>query len=332
MFDFLNNSVMENRTRNKKTVRRLLDKYGTLDNFMQNSTRTEDLEYKLAQGDSIVDEVEQERQAMMKAMNSLPKQHGSSLDDNDMMRNARVQRAKHEMMNSLSQDFLDMSYGVNRAVNGLTAGGLDYLGGKFGFDSRMNNYLNLLSSDERKYREQLGTLTEIGGTALIGDKMIRSVPMIGDEFVRMRGRRELVNQLKRGHDFTDINFGKIEKSKLDALNDIRRYKNVAEIKDRTVTIPSDRVEHLYMERILGDKYTPQDVTNTISNALYGNKSIVYSDKKYDTLQNIINHEILPNPQAVIGKIRNGEGVFLKTGFKNRKGIKRKTNNPSSEPK
>ena len=26
MFDFLNNSVMENRTRNKKTVRRLLDK------------------------------------------------------------------------------------------------------------------------------------------------------------------------------------------------------------------------------------------------------------------------------------------------------------------
>ena len=26
MFDFLNNSVMENRTKNKKTVRRLLDK------------------------------------------------------------------------------------------------------------------------------------------------------------------------------------------------------------------------------------------------------------------------------------------------------------------
>ena len=90
MFDFLNNSVMENRTKNKKTVRRLLDKYGTLDNFMQNSTMAEDLEYKLAQGDSIVDEVERERQAMMKAMNSLPKQHGSSLDDNDMMRNANL--------------------------------------------------------------------------------------------------------------------------------------------------------------------------------------------------------------------------------------------------
>lgn len=82
--------------------------------------------------------------------------------------------------------------------------------------------------------------------------------------------RELVNQLKRGHDFTDINFGKIEKSKLDASNDIRRYKNVAEIKERTVTIPSDRVEHLYMERILGDKYTPQDVShyNNIEERLF----------------------------------------------------------------
>ena len=46
---------------------------------MQHSTIAEDLEYKLAQGDSIVDEVEREHQAI----NSLPKQHGSSLDDND---------------------------------------------------------------------------------------------------------------------------------------------------------------------------------------------------------------------------------------------------------
>ena len=30
MFDFFNNSVMENRAKNKNTVRRLLDKYGSL--------------------------------------------------------------------------------------------------------------------------------------------------------------------------------------------------------------------------------------------------------------------------------------------------------------
>ena len=102
MFDFLNNSVMENRTRNKKTVRRLLDKYGTLDNFMQNSTMTEDLEYKLAQGDSIVDEVERERQAM----NSLPKQQGSSLDDNDMMRNAKVNQYRNSLLQTTHDSYL----------------------------------------------------------------------------------------------------------------------------------------------------------------------------------------------------------------------------------
>ena len=106
MFDFLNNSVMENRTRNKKTVRRLLDKYGTLDNFMQNSTMAEDLEYKLAQGDSIVDEVERERQAMMKAMNSLPKQQGSSLDDNDMMRNARANQYRNSLLQTTHDSYL----------------------------------------------------------------------------------------------------------------------------------------------------------------------------------------------------------------------------------
>ena len=106
MFDFLNNSVMENRTRNKKTVRRLLDKYGTLDNFMQHSTMAEDLEYKLAQGDSIVDEVERERQAMMKAMNSLPKQHGSSLDDNDMMRNARANQYRNSLLQTTHDSYL----------------------------------------------------------------------------------------------------------------------------------------------------------------------------------------------------------------------------------
>ena len=294
----------------------------------------EDFEYQFAQGDDIIAEVEQERQAM----SSLPKTSGSSLDDTDMAKNASIYRARNrqnafeDITTGLSQDFLDMAYGVNRGLNGLTAGGLDYLGDKLGFDSKMNNYLNLLSPQERKQRENIGSMVELGGNAMLGNQMIHSVPMIGDEIGRMRGRREFVNQLKRGHDFRDVNFGKLKNDMLDNLNAIRRDKNISPINDRMVTIPSDRVEHLYQERVLGDRYSPQEVTNTLSDALFGNKSIVYPDRKYDTLQNIINHDILPNPQVVVGKIRNGDRVFVKTGLKNRKGIKRKMNNPSSEPK
>ena len=70
-----------------------------------------------------------------------------------------------------------MSYGVNRAVNGLTAGGLDYLGNKFGFDSRMNNYLNLLSPQERKQRENKGEVI-IVATPINGKKTISTMYLL----------------------------------------------------------------------------------------------------------------------------------------------------------
>ena len=90
MLNYLDDGLFETKLKNKKTVKRLLDKYGTLDNFKQNSTLMEDFEYQFAQGDDVVDEVERERQAMMQAMNSLPKQQRTSLDDGDMNVNANL--------------------------------------------------------------------------------------------------------------------------------------------------------------------------------------------------------------------------------------------------
>ena len=79
------------RMKNKKKLHSLLDKYGSLENFRQNSTMAEDFEYQFAQGDDIIAEVEQERQAM----SSLPKTSGSSLDDTDMAKNASIYRARN---------------------------------------------------------------------------------------------------------------------------------------------------------------------------------------------------------------------------------------------
>ena len=58
---------------------------------VQNSTMAEDFEYQFAQGDDIISEVEQERQAM----SGLPKTSGSSLDDTDMAKNASIYRARN---------------------------------------------------------------------------------------------------------------------------------------------------------------------------------------------------------------------------------------------
>ena len=288
MFNYLDDGLFETKLKNKKTVKRLLDKYGTLDNFKQNSTLMEDFEYQFAQGDDVVDELERERQAMMQAMNRLSKQQGTSLDDGDMNVNASVYRAKNsnsfdDITTGLSQDFLDISYGINRGLNGVTAGGLDYLGDKYGFDSRMNNYLNLLSSDERKQREQIGSLVEIGGNALLADKMIRSVLMLGDEIVRMRGRRDLIKQLKRGHDFRDVNFGKVNRDTLSEVNKLRSEEGFDELSGNAF-IPANVIRK-FVEKRLQENYTPEQIAEMGKN-LFHKRGVNVRESKYPHIQEV----------------------------------------------
>lgn len=60
------------------------------------------------------------------------------------------------------RNYLDVSFGVNRAVNGLTFGGIDKLGKRYGFDSSMKDYANLRGGNIR----QLGEIAQVGGNML----------------------------------------------------------------------------------------------------------------------------------------------------------------------
>lgn len=60
------------------------------------------------------------------------------------------------------RNYLDVSFGINRAVNGLTFGGLDKLGKRYGFDSSMKDYANLRGGNIR----QLGEYAQVGGNML----------------------------------------------------------------------------------------------------------------------------------------------------------------------
>lgn len=226
-----------------------------------------------------------------------------------------TKQAIDNIMNSINQDYLDVVYGVNRGLNGLSGGGLDYLGNKMGFDSQMSDYLSMLPKSERLKREKLGDLVEAGGTALLGNKLLRLAPLVGDEVVRWNGRRGLLNQLKRGHNFKDVNFGKVSPAKLEELNKIRKELEQPQINSGKVTIPADRVEHIYERRVLGDRYKPEDATDTIYKALFGKGSKIYPDKKHDTLQHFIDLSSKPSNKAIVGKIKGGDNIFVKTGFK-----------------
>ena len=64
----------------------------------------------------------------------------------------------------LAQNTADMLYGAGRALNGLTGGGLDYLGDRYGIDTRMEDYL------AQKDKEGTGELAHhLGNRDLIAD-------------------------------------------------------------------------------------------------------------------------------------------------------------------
>ena len=61
-----------------------------------------------------------------------------------------------------ADNVVDMAYGANRAVNGLSFGELDDLGNKLGYDTTMSDYVNLRGDNIKRW----GDISELGGTIL----------------------------------------------------------------------------------------------------------------------------------------------------------------------
>ena len=67
----------------------------------------------------------------------------------------------------LAENVADMVYGAGRTINGLSGGGLDYLGEKYGIDTRMNDYLSLKDEEGTgNLARNLGNMTQFGGMGL----------------------------------------------------------------------------------------------------------------------------------------------------------------------
>ena len=86
----------------------------------------------------------------------------------EQQNNMFTQQQNRKAENSLLMSGMDTLYGMNRAVNGMTFGGLDWLGNKLGFDSQMNNYLNLKDEQSRRLAQMAGNASEIGGGMMSG--------------------------------------------------------------------------------------------------------------------------------------------------------------------
>ena len=56
------------------------------------------------------------------------------------------EQRKRAVENELLMDALDVLYGMNRTINGMGFGSMDWVGQKLGYDTQMNNYLKELMS------------------------------------------------------------------------------------------------------------------------------------------------------------------------------------------
>lgn len=183
----------------------------------------------------------------------------------------------------ITQDYLDLAYGANRTLNGLSWGGLDYLGRRTGFDAPMTEYLNLLPAEEREKRERLGDMVQLAGAGLSTGTFLRSIPTIGANIVRWNGRRDLIEQLNRGLNFKDINFGRMNNQTLNEINFLREESNLPKLRGNAY-IPANVVKKFYDKR-LKEKYTAEQIAD-MGRRLFQEPGGIVSESLYPHVQQV----------------------------------------------
>lgn len=76
--------------------------------------------------------------------------------------------------NGMLMDGMDVLYGMNRTLNGMTFGGVNWLGNKLGYDTQMNAYLQLKTPQERELAQTVGQLVGYGGSAIAGGTLAKT--------------------------------------------------------------------------------------------------------------------------------------------------------------
>lgn len=127
------------------------------------------------------------------------------------------------------------------------------------------------------------------------------------------GKRNLAGQFQKGADFTDVNLGNMDDSLVNDINRIRNAGNVSPLESSRVSVPADRMQHIYEERILGNKYTPQETAEVLDKALFSKNSKVTTGN-FPHLQ-VVYDGNNPANAAVIGKHRDTGDIFVKSSMK-----------------
>ena len=222
-----------------------------------------------------------------------------------------------ELVKEAGKGFLQGSKGaLFDLANGATFGGASkidqkYFGGKM---SKMNDELENLADVSGLgdvYRGVQGFNEGVGaGLGMLGVQNVGGYGL--NEAVKWNGRRALVNQLKRGDDFKDINFGKMNKDTLEDINKLREQSGYDSLMPQTY-IPANVVRKLYEKR-LPEGYTPQDVTEIARDLFQKGKRDV-TESRYPHIQQIIQPKNNVSNVGYVAQNPNNGQTVIKSVYK-----------------
>lgn len=161
-----------------------------------------------------------------------------------------AQKNNRKIENDLLMNGLDTMYGMNRTINGMSFGGLDWLGNKFGFDSQMNEYLNLKDEQNRNLTRMAGSAAELGGAALTG----KALATTGYNQANM-----MYNGYKIGKNYDKLRENPYQGNAQDVIARMKNHNGEPVVLQRGEAIPGTNGEVIVHGKTLGRE------TGTIQN-------------------------------------------------------------------
>lgn len=104
------------------------------------------------------------------------------------------------------------------------------------------------------------------------------IPAVGRAYNAIniyKGTKNIEKQLERGNNFNDIYLGRIDRDKLNQINDIRQNVNEPLISSPQVKIHKNDVQHIWNRRINDGGSTPKDVANSLKQSVFSKDSQMF---------------------------------------------------------
>ncbi len=128
-------------------------------------------------------------------------------------------------------------------------------------------------------------------------------------YSRRAQRRSLKEQLSRGNDFSEINFGKLNPRQAALINQIRTDTGQPLLRNGELILPKHVVQHLYERRVLNDGMSADEVADMVHSVLTSKKSRVAKGNQADS-QKLIRVKESLSRIGIIGTSRKGQDVLI----------------------